>query len=985
MYDYIDKNIYHYKVLEKLGGGGMGVVYKAKDTKLDRYAALKFLPPHLLTDEEAKQRFIEEAKTASSLDHPNICTIYDIGETDEGQIFIAMACYEGETLKQKLKKGLLDIDEALGITIQICRGIIRAHENNITHRDIKPANIMITNKGEVKILDFGLAKQRGKDSFTKVGTTVGTTDYMSPEQAAGKGVDSRTDIWSIGVILHEMLTGELPFKGEYDQAVIFSILNEEPEPVSSKRENVPDKLQRIINRCLKKNKDERYSSVEELLSELESLRNGAKQIISNKKNEVFSFKKNKKLLAAFGSVILLIAIIFFFFIGNEAAGDVEGPIAVMEFENLQDPEDDRRLGQIVQELLITDLSSVHTVNLISSQRLYDLKKQLGYRDNKKITRDMSMEIARRAEADKMLTGNVIKNDNKWILTGLVINVEDGRIIGSKKIVGEDFYTMIDRLSAELYEEFEIPSEGPGFGKIPVKEKTTSSLEAYNHYLKGNELLNDFQLEKAINEYTQAIEIDSGFSKAYYKLASAFWWSASELTFGTDLKKLEKAENTLRKVLKSERYISELLRSQIDGMLSLIEQDYNKALEIYKQAVKEYPQEKEFWYGLGEAYYHKDPPEDLKAMDAFDRSIELDNSFNIAYRHIFGIYFINRMFDRGIEKLKEHIVLFPENETGYIELANFFRAKSEHTSAIETLKDALNKFPESSRIINRLAFTYQYAGEYQKAIETNRKILQSSVSTPAWKFNALHDMAFQSGEIGQYSKGLEYQKRALEEAKHLGRNDSSHIYIDMSDFSRLLGKYEDAIRYAQIARDLPRPNNRFFMASRYLGMAYVETGQYDQLEKVLESIKHYAEENNEQNNWKYGYDFLLIEKFFSVNEYDKALEIFNNTFGNTEKIYHLYYYQYHLYKTSIIYLSKKNYQKVEENIEKMREPTVNQGIRWYLYPRSFYIEGLMHEKKGNYSLALKSYEKFLEIWKNADPQIKELKEVKKRLNLLRSDS
>ncbi len=214
----IGKTISHYKILEKLGGGGMGVVYKAQDIKLKRTVALKFLPPELTREEEAKERFVHEAQSASALQHNNICTIHDIDDTDDGQMFICMDYYDGETLKKKIERGPLSVEEAIDITTQIARGLERAHEQKIVHRDIKPANLMVTSDGVVKIVDFGLAKLAGKTTVTKTGTTVGTVAYMSPEQARGEAVDHRTDIWALGVVLYEMLTGQLPFKGDYEQA-----------------------------------------------------------------------------------------------------------------------------------------------------------------------------------------------------------------------------------------------------------------------------------------------------------------------------------------------------------------------------------------------------------------------------------------------------------------------------------------------------------------------------------------------------------------------------------------------------------------------------------------------------------------------------------------------------------------------------------------------------------------------------------------------
>jgi len=272
----IGKTISHYKILEKLGGGGMGVVYKAQDTKLDRTVALKFLPQHLLADKETEQRFISEAKAASSFDHPNICTIHDIGKTDDDQLFIAMACYEGETIKKKLEKGPIKIEEAIDVAVQIAEGLKKAHQKGIIHRDIKPANIFVTNDGFVKILDFGLAKTLNEPGVTKIGTTLGTVAYMSPEQAKGEQLDYRTDIWSFGVVLYEMLVGELPFKGDYEQAIIYSILNEEPKLPTGLRADISQSVSKIIITALKKRPDDRYQEMKELISVLKGVTDSSK-------------------------------------------------------------------------------------------------------------------------------------------------------------------------------------------------------------------------------------------------------------------------------------------------------------------------------------------------------------------------------------------------------------------------------------------------------------------------------------------------------------------------------------------------------------------------------------------------------------------------------------------------------------------------------------------------------------------------------------
>ncbi len=256
-----------YKIIKVLGRGGMGIVYKAEDTKLKRSVALKFLPPELIQDEEARERFVLEAQAAAALSHPNICTIHEIDEEQE-KSFIAMEYVEGQTLRAKIEKGPLGLDRALDTAIQVAEGLEEAHKKGITHRDIKSSNIMVTEKGQAKVMDFGLAKVKGGTLLTREGTTLGTVAYMSPEQARGEEVEHRSDVWSLGVVMYEMLSGQLPFKGERESSILYSVVHEEPKPLKEVKSDLPRELQHIVNRALKKKPESRYSSAAEMLKDL---------------------------------------------------------------------------------------------------------------------------------------------------------------------------------------------------------------------------------------------------------------------------------------------------------------------------------------------------------------------------------------------------------------------------------------------------------------------------------------------------------------------------------------------------------------------------------------------------------------------------------------------------------------------------------------------------------------------------------------------
>ena len=363
----IGKTILHYEILEKLGEGGMGVVYKAQDTKLDRTVAIKFLPRQIASSAQERQRFTIEAKAAAALNHTNIATIYAIEEVDD-ETFIVMEYIEGQELKDIVgayRDTPLPLHQILNYATQIAEGLHAAHKKGIVHRDIKSANIMLTESGQVKIMDFGLAKVRGGAQITKVGATVGTAAYMSPEQARGDEIDHRTDIWSFGVVLYEMLAGRLPFKSDYEQALTYSILNEEPE-----LDEIPAELQHILSRSLAKNIAERYQQVDELLNDLRALapENTTRSI--SKGHKTTKFNRNTLYLGLGILVILLIASAVYYFMKPSQPVD---SIAVLPFINSNNDPDIEYLSDGLTETLINKLSQLPQLRVMARSTVFRFK------------------------------------------------------------------------------------------------------------------------------------------------------------------------------------------------------------------------------------------------------------------------------------------------------------------------------------------------------------------------------------------------------------------------------------------------------------------------------------------------------------------------------------------------------------------------------------------------------------------------------------
>lgn len=492
--------ISQYKIVEKLGEGGMGVVYKATDTKLDRFVALKFLSVELSADTEANLRFMQEAKTASALEHSNICTVHDIDRTNDGRLFIVMPFYEGQSLKYRLADGPLRIEKSLDIARQMAKGLSAALDAGIVHRDIKPANIMVTDRGEVKILDFGVAKLQGID-ITKTGTRLGTVLYMSPEQTRGEPVDGRSDLWSLGVVLFEMLTGRRPFSGDYEQAVVYAVQYQEPDLISDFNSAVPDHIVAVIDRLLQKDPSERFQTASEVV---DALMAQVDSTVAPPHHEGQQRWQRWVVVALLG--LLAVASIWLFDRGKVTDTPHEvAKLAVLPFSNLRsDPETDF-LGYALADQVIGSLSYVQnlTVRPSSSVRKY---QQSDY-DLGEVGSDLSVNY--------VLAGNYLQQGERMRLTVELIDLESEQTVWREpiEVAYQDAFEMQDLVSERLLARLEI-----SFSEAEQNRMTANISQdplAYEYYLRSLSYPEDADGNRlAINMLRQSTKLDSTFAPAW---------------------------------------------------------------------------------------------------------------------------------------------------------------------------------------------------------------------------------------------------------------------------------------------------------------------------------------------------------------------------------------------------------------------------------------------------------------------------------------
>ena len=458
-----------YKIIEKLGEGGMGIVYKAKDTRLNRTVALKFLPAELTQDKEAKKRFVQEAQAAAALEHPNICTVYEVDEADD-QTFIAMGYIEGKSLKDKLESGPLDVDEAKDIALQVAEGLKEAHKKGIVHRDIKPANIMINDEGHAKITDFGLAKLSWGVDLTKPSTIMGTVAYMSPEQAKGEEVDHRTDIWSLGAMLYEMLSDERPFQKAQEQALIYAILNDKPTPLSLLRSDIPTHIEQVTENALAKKADERYQNIQELIKDLTP---------------------------------------------SMAADKAEKSIIVLPFENLSPDPDQEYFCDGMTEEIISDLSKVQTLKVISRSSAMTFKG----------TKKKIIDIAKDVNVQFVLEGSVRKAGNDLRITAQLIEAASDVHLWAEKYSGklDDVFDIQEKVSRSIVDELELKLSTKE--KQSITERPLKNVKAYECYLRAKHEIDTFTeegVDHAIQHLESGLEIIGESAILYAGLGYAYW-------------------------------------------------------------------------------------------------------------------------------------------------------------------------------------------------------------------------------------------------------------------------------------------------------------------------------------------------------------------------------------------------------------------------------------------------------------------------------
>ncbi len=978
-----------YQVIEELGKGGMGRVYKVFDEKIKEKVALKLLKPEISTDEAAIERFSNELRFARKIAHRHVCRMFDMGDV-EGTHYITMEYVSGEDLRSILRMmGPMSAGKVVLIAKQVCEGLAEAHRLGVVHRDLKPQNIMIDREGNVRIMDFGIARSLKVKGLTGAGMVIGTPEYMSPEQIEGQEVDSRSDIYSLGIILYEMATGRVPFEGDTFLSIALKQKTEQPRNPKELNSQIPDDLNRLVMRCLEKDRAERYQKVEDILAELGKIEKGipiTEKILpsikpSTSREITVKFRPRKLVLPA-GVLIILIAaaIIGLRLLSHKnmvPATTGKPSLAVMYFENNSGEAGLDHWRKALPELLITDLSQSKYVNVLSGDQMYDILGQLNQLEAKSYSTKTLRDVALRGGVNHILLGGLTKAGDSFRLSYLLKKFGGGETVGSGWVAGqglESFYPMIDALTQKVKEDLKLTqAEIAGDVDFELGKITTASPEAFALYVEGREYHHQNDFAKSIESMQKALAIDPGFAMAYRSMAMAY---NNMYLYAERDRCLEKAMALRDRVSPKERLLLEA------EYYSRSERAMPQAIEAYNQLLKIYPDDTFTHTKLAFIYSGCEKWEEMIAHCRVP--IRNKDRTYYPYSYLASGYEALGQPQKAREVLEKYFNEIGDNGPLRLDMSDYYLFQGKFKEALEEVDKAARLSPENPQNLQYKGNLFLYQGDLLRAAEEYGALLKQK--NPIARPYYLYVMIPEATLKGKFGEARALADQGAEAMNKMNEVFMANIFRSFSAYCLWKsGQSPEALDLIRVVRNAALAGDDLAGQRTALlaqGLILCELNSLSEAERTAADLTPLVKISLNPNDMRMVYLLLGTIELHKGNS-TAAVEHLKQAVG---LLYH---------ESSIVsddralyfgtlaaaYQSAGNLDEARKEYKKILALTTGRLHYGDIFARSFYRLGRIYEQKGQKAKAVDNYKKFLNLWKEADPGLPEVPDARKRLETL----